>query len=377
VEIEERLELALEYSESPKISLSRRLVGLGELDRARGILEEFVAGAAARGDERLRAQVMGSLARVEWFAGNLPRALDRIILSQDLHKQIYGEHEVAYTGRLRALAETDLGRVDEARESAAAALAVSEPLSDQEWTALTLGVLGRLELLVGDVEGALRHLRELPGQLLATGYADPTAPLWADAVEALIAGGEFDRARSYLEAYESTAQRADCIWGIAGAARCRGLLSAAEGDLEGAFEAFDRALTALDGLPYPLERGRALLCLGAVRRQAQQKKDAREALDQAIAIFEEFGARPWAEKAQAELRRISGRQPSSDELTETERQVAAMAAEGRSNKEIAAALFMGVSTVEAHLSHVYRKLGVRRAGLARRLAIPVDEGAEV
>ena len=56
--------------------------------------------------------------------------------------------------------------------------------------------------------------------------------------------------------------------------------------------------------------------------------------------------------------------------------MAELAAQGRSNKEIAAELFMGVSTVEAHLSHVYRKLGVRRGELARRIAIPVDEAAE-
>jgi DNA-binding NarL/FixJ family response regulator len=104
-----------------------------------------------------------------------------------------------------------------------------------------------------------------------------------------------------------------------------------------------------------------------VRRQAQQKKAAREALEQALGIFEELGARLWAERARAELKRISGRRAPSEELTETERRVAELAAQGRTNKEIAAELFMGVSTVEAHLSRVYRKLGVRRAELATSL----------
>ena len=81
-------------------------------------------------------------------------------------------------------------------------------------------------------------------------------------------------------------------------------------------------------------------------------------------------------EARGELQRISGREPASEELTETERRVAELAAQGRWNKEIAAELFMGVSTVEMHLSRVYRKLGVRRVGLAARLAT-VDEAAEV
>ena len=109
-----------------------------------------------------------------------------------------------------------------------------------------------------------------------------------------------------------------------------------------------------------------------MRRQAQQKRAAREALEGALAIFEELGAPLWAEKARAELRRISGRAPAPDELTETERRVAELAAGGRTNKQIAAELFMGVSTVEAHLSHVYRKLGVRRAGLAGWISAAPD-----
>ena len=95
-----------------------------------------------------------------------------------------------------------------------------------------------------------------------------------------------------------------------------------------ALTAFGRSLAALEELPYPFQRGRTLLCLGTVRRQAQQRKAAREALEEALVIFEEHGARLWAEKARAELARISGRRTTSDELTGTERRVAELAAAG-------------------------------------------------
>ena len=75
----------------------------------------------------------------------------------------------------------------------------------------------------------------------------------------------------------------------------------------------------------------------------------------------------WAEKARENSLRISGRRPQSEVLTETEHQVATLAGQGRTNKEIAASLHMGVSTVEAHLSNVYRKLNVRRAALGTAL----------
>ena len=237
-----------------------------------------------------------------------------------------------------------------------------------------LGVLGRLELALGNLEAAGTTCASFPDGSSRAGYNDPTAPVWADAIETLIALGELEQARAYLEPYEANAERLGSPWAIAGAARCRGLLAAAEGDLPAAHRGIRAIARRARGLPYPLERGRTLLCLGTVRRQAQQRKAAREALEQALAIFEELGARLWAEKARAELARISGRRTTSDELTETERRVAELAAQGRTNKEIAAELFMGVSTVEAHLSRVYRKLGLRsRTELAGRIATARDE----
>ena len=83
--------------------------------------------------------------------------------------------------------------------------------------------------------------------------------------------------------------------------------------------------------------------------------------------FEELGAASWVEKARGELGRIGGR-TREEGLTPAERRVAALVAEGRTNREVAAALFLGERTVASHLTHIYAKLGVRsRTELARRL----------
>ncbi len=86
-------------------------------------------------------------------------------------------------------------------------------------------------------------------------------------------------------------------------------------------------------------------------------------------MFERLGAAPWAEKTRSGLARIGGRAPGTGGLTPSEQRVAALVAEGHSNKEVAATLFVTVKTVEANLSHVYAKLGLRsRTELAHRFA---------
>ena len=83
-------------------------------------------------------------------------------------------------------------------------------------------------------------------------------------------------------------------------------------------------------------------------------------------MFDSLGAALWAELAAAQLARISGRQASGSSLTETEERVAELVAMGLSNTEIAARLFVTVRTVEAHLSRIFAKLGVRsRVDVAR------------
>jgi DNA-binding CsgD family transcriptional regulator len=375
-EIEERLGLTLEYFESPRVSLARLLMRLGELERAAAILEDLERKAAARGDEFLRVSVLFNLTMVAWLSGDWQRALEHTDAARELAEQIQGTWLAGQVGRFSALIEVDLGLVERARASCEEALSASRASSNEFWTLWTQGVLGRLELALGNLEAAAGDLRDLPRQLLDTGLNDPANTAWADAIETLIASGELESARSYLEQHERYARRLGSAYVEAGVARCRGLLAAAEGDSAAALDAFGEALALLPDFPF--ERARTLLCLGVVRRQAQQRAASREALDQALAIFDRLGARLWADKARAELRRISGRAPAPDALTGTETRVAELAVRGRTNREIAAELFMGVSTVEAHLARVYRKLGIRsRAGLPTALAtIAAGDGAQ-
>jgi DNA-binding NarL/FixJ family response regulator len=117
----------------------------------------------------------------------------------------------------------------------------------------------------------------------------------------------------------------------------------------------------------PFELGRTLLVLGAAQRRAKQRRAARESLAEALALFERLGAPLWAAKARAELGRIAGRPPAGDALTPAEARIAERVARGLSNREVAAELVIEVHTVEAALTRIYSKLGVRsRAELARR-----------
>ena len=115
----------------------------------------------------------------------------------------------------------------------------------------------------------------------------------------------------------------------------------------------------------PFGRARSLLALGVARRRGRQKSAAREAIEAALLGFEDLGEVFWTARARAELGRIGGR-TREEGLTPAEQRVAALVAEGRTNREVAAALVLGERTVETHLTHIYAKLGIRsRTELAR------------
>ena len=367
VQIERAHHLALEFLDSPRRALARQQMRMGEVEQARSLLEELAREASACGDENTRACCSGCSS--SWTGS---QADGQRLLTSRVEAAIAGEQSQAVDHRWlivrKALVEADLGLLDDARASARYALSgtVAGPTRFAEIE--MVAVLGRIELMLGNGRAAADLLRDLPDQLITMGSDDPTAFVWADTIEALIEAGDIARARHVFAQWVQRADQQGGPWALATTSRCRALLAAVDRNFAAAERSFSESLASLDGFSYPLERARTLLCLGSVSRQAQQRAAAREALEQALRMFEELGGRLWADKARNELARVSGRRPPEAMLTETERQVAELAGTGRSNSEIAASLHLGVSTVEAHLSSVYRKLDVRRAGLAARLA---------
>jgi DNA-binding CsgD family transcriptional regulator len=129
----------------------------------------------------------------------------------------------------------------------------------------------------------------------------------------------------------------------------------------------EEAVARHDEVGDPFGRARAQLALGIALRRLRKRRAARNAIEAALEGFDTLGASTWAERARGELGRIGGR-TRKEGLTPAERRVAALVVEGRTNQEVAAALFLGERTVASHLTHIYAKLGIRsRTELASKV----------
>ena len=218
------------------------------------------------------------------------------------------------------------------------------------------------------MEPADRHLSEALAELDLVDFREPA--IWrvdGDAIEAAVAVGDLDRAERLVVRFEERAARSRIPWSLAVSARCRGLLLAAQGDLDAAAEALQRALVEHERSPVPFERARTLLVQGQVFRRLKKKREARTALEGSLTILRDLGAEAWVARAEVELRRVAVRR-APDDLSATELRIAHLAAAGLTNRAIAAEVFVTQKTVEANLARAYRKLGIRsRAQLARAL----------
>jgi DNA-binding NarL/FixJ family response regulator len=353
----------------PSISLAIVYTAVDRPEDARPLFEAELARLDAIGDEAIHWGVLSRLADLELRVGNLGEA---VRLSRDALDSVRlldhpGVERWALVPHAAALSQ--VGQLESAWEMASDALAQSEQGVSRITALRSLGTLGFCALSDDRYEEAWTTLAPAVDELQAIDIGELSIfGVAQNAIEALVALDQLDKATELVTWVEGRGRPAGRSWHRAVAARGRAIVSAAQGHEAAAQSALAEALAAHADLPQPFELARTLLMQGRIERRAKRRAAAREALTQALELFDRLGAGRWAEKAAAELARIPGRSPRTTELSETERRVAELVADGLSNKQVAASLFVTVRAVEANLSKVYAKLGVRsRTELASRL----------
>lgn len=340
------------------------------LDESRAHYLASLVAAGEIGDESSLPYILVLLAQAECVLGDFEAAALHADEGYERAEQSRQESVQAYLLAARALADAHLGRVEAARAAADEALQLAERTAGRPAEHIARWALGLLELSLGSPAETVRVVEPLVAFARAERMDEPGATRFAtDLIEALVVLERQEEAEVALAWYEGNARRLSRHSCLAASARCRALLHAARGELPAATAELERALEEHRRYDLPFDRARTLLACGATSRRVKQKRAAREALEQALSIFEELRAPLWAGKARAELARIGGRTAFHESLTPTERRVAELAAEGKTNREVAATLFVTVKAVEATLTRAYAKLGIRRRGeLAGRLA---------
>jgi DNA-binding CsgD family transcriptional regulator len=354
-------------AESPERIAGQRFVWRGEIGPARILFDRLLALADERGE--LIAYVWARLHLCELAL----RTGDWEVAARLLEEWAEASEEfivMPLYQRCRALLAAGQGFPEEAERWAREAITRAEAMGTQwDWLeALRAG--GLAALLVPDHARAAGSLRAVWEHTRREGVDDPGVfPVAPDLVEVLVELGERDEALAVTSRLRTLAEEQEHPWGLATAKRCEGLVRFSADSYDEAAAALTEAAAAYGSLGLRFDQARTLLALGRDERRLRKWGAASRSLEQAAAIFDEIGSTGWAEQARSELERVGGRRPKPlGQLTRTEERVAGLAAEGLSNKEIAAALFVTVHTVEVHLSHVYRKLGIRsRSQLAARL----------
>ncbi|MFN0156197.1 MAG: AAA family ATPase [Gaiella sp.] len=353
---------------SPEMTIATVHMWRDEHEQASDGFARVAAAAAARGDIYGVTLADHHLAMVDWRAGRWNQALamaERAVSSWEASGDPAGTSTVLY-GRAFILAhlgkeESSLADVAAAREAGAPGSLMGARL---DW------VEGHVALVRGDHTAAATLLGRAATVFDQLGLAHPGLRLYlSDAIEAFVLAERPDDAQAIALPLVELGERHHLARASVIGLRGQALVLGAGGEIDEAIRQVERAVGMLEAFPVPFEHARTWLALGALERRARRRRAARTSLERALVLFEQLGAEAWTGLTRSELARIGGRAPSNGGLTPTEQRVAALVAEGKSNKEVAAVMVVSVHTVEAALTSIYRKLNVRsRTELGRKLS---------
>jgi DNA-binding CsgD family transcriptional regulator len=334
---------------------------LGDDRAARRFNHRIVVRARDAGALSLLTQARPRLALSEIWEGQWRSASAALTEALELARQI-GQHQIVghLLSELAVLAalrgdETECRSLAAGSRELAAERRLVHVANTARWALLALE-LGR-----GRADDALASAREITG---------PPISLWTglDRIEAAVRAGDRETAAAWLSSFGPWADSNTAAWAAAAALHCRALLCDDEDEAERLFLA---ALETHAGTARPFGAARTQLAYGGFLRRARRRLEAREQLRAAFDRFESLGATLWVERAGTELR-ASGqtarrRDPSTrDELTAQELQIVRFVADGLTNRQVAAQLFLSPRTIDFHLRNIFRKLDITsRTELAR------------
>jgi tetratricopeptide (TPR) repeat protein len=273
----------------------------GELDRSYRRMQAIGRRCVEKGEEGELILLGFQVVLNRIWRGDFGEAARVTGRTTELAGQLGGDLPATLSLVLQAWLAVYGGREDDARPAVADAVDASRRSGTgwhEEWS---LTALGFLEVSLGNYDAALNALEPLLSRCGSS--PNPTeivsASFLPDAVEALTELGRADEAEPLVDALERNGRRLDRAWMLAVGARCRAMVLAARGEVNGAVKNAQRALTEHDRLPMPFERARTQLLLGQLMRR--EGSAATAILREALFVFEELGAPLWANRARAEL----------------------------------------------------------------------------
>ena len=344
----------------------RWLIMGDQLAEARTTITALLREVRRRGMVESEVHFLRGLAETELRSGHCGRALDLARESLRLARDT-GIGEAA-AAMFTSLAEAAGGDVDRALALAQEAVDRAEEDGDLIYLSRALGALGHAQLVAGDASATVKSLRRVRELEEGLGVVDPARGRWhGDLAEALVRIGEPVEAQDVIDTTRQQALRLGRESVLAVLDRAEALVRAARGEQGSATRQLTAAQDRLGKLGYGLEEARAAYALAGLRTPRTDPTS----YDEATRLFRRCRALPWlrqvetasavhpATPAPASPALGSRASAALDSLAATERQVAALVMEGATNREIAARLFISVKTVEATLTRVYRKLGIR------------------
>ncbi len=343
---------------SPEVFWARQRLWDGDVAGARTGFERTAAAAAAMGSEFQRPYRLCDLATLELATGDLDTAHRLVVEGLEAADEAANEHVTAWLAHSTGLIAALRGDSEEAMWAVERLDAWAAKACDPVRTVGAHHIRGVLAHTLADPPASLQHLLAALAILDELGYRHPGfLPVLPATIDAATTMGRLDTCVELVATLERQAHTLDSPLVNAMLAMGHGQLHLLTGDLDLAGTELRSARSRFDELGYRIDALRARYYSALTQLRTGQRASARHDLERCQAGFAQRGLHGWTALTEDALRRVLG--SLGTDLTRTEDTIAAKVRLGLRNKEIAAEMFISESTVEAHLTRIYRKLGVR------------------